>query len=400
MNQKINIKSSIKYHQAGFVLLSMAIVIYILQNYLPLSFRNSYLFLTVLKPVLWITVIITAMCLPKTKPLGKIRLNDLLWWYTVLLGIAYVLVMLIFGMFVGFGKSPYDHSVTGILKNTVLIFSYIVGRELVRDYLLNNRIDRNHFFNMILVTLFMLIIDLSVDNITQLRTKIDIVTHIGEVVLPELSMNILASYLVLMGGYALSTIYIGIQQCFYWFFPILPNIEGTIKAFIGTLCPFFSMLILQYVYNKAAKITDDKHSQTESPFGWVVTSIISISIVWFAAGVFPIRPLVVATGSMEPIMYAGDMVLVKRVNVKDLKVGDIVQYKKDNVFIFHRIIEIIEEIEGTFYRTKGDNNSVPDSELVKPESVRGIVFYTVPKIGWPTLWLKSDKRFDRSAVEF
>lgn len=400
MEQNIGNRKTLKYQLRALILLVMVLVIYILQNYLPLSFRNSYLFLSILKPALWITVIVVGLSFPKTRPRGKVRLNDLLWWYTILFAAAYILVMLISGMLVGFGKSPYDHSLTGIVRNIITVFSYLIGREIVRDYLINNRANRNYLFNMFLVTILMTAVDLSVDNITQLRTKLDIVTHIGEIVLPELSNNIFASYLVLMGGPWLSVTYLGAQQCFYWFFPILPNIAGSTKAFIGTLCPFFSYLILQYIYSKEAKVNDDKHAQTENPIGWVLTSVISISIVWFAAGVFPVRPLVIATGSMEPVMYAGDMVLVKRVNAKDLKVGDIIQYKRDNVFIFHRIIEIVEEIDGTAYRTKGDNNTIPDPELVKTESIRGIVFYTIPKVGWPTLWLKSDKQVDRSTVEF
>jgi signal peptidase I len=45
-------------------------------------------------------------------------------------------------------------------------------------------------------------------------------------------------------------------------------------------------------------------------------------------------------------------------------------------------------------------NSIEDLELVSGKNIRGKVFCTIPKIGWPTLILKSDKNIDKKKVEF
>ena len=87
--------------------------------------------------------------------------------------------------------------------------------------------------------------------------------------------------------------------------------------------------------------------------------------------------------------------------VYNLKEGDVIQFKRDNILISHRITELVyDEEQGLLFRTKGDNNSSEDSELVKPQDLKGTIEYVVPKVGWPTLLIKSDKDIDLNIIEF
>jgi len=63
-----------------------------------------------------------------------------------------------------------------------------------------------------------------------------------------------------------------------------------------------------------------------------------------------------------------------------------------------RVIEGFPK-EGISFKTKGDNNTGADTELVKPEDVKGIITYTVPKIGWPTLQDAMDEIKERLIPE-
>ena len=66
--------------------------------------------------------------------------------------------------------------------------------------------------------------------------------------------------------------------------------------------------------------------------------------------------------------------------VYNLKEGDVIQFKRDNILISHRITELVyDEEQGLLFRTKGDNNSSEDSELVKPQDLKGTIEYVVPK---------------------
>ena len=86
----------------------------------------------------------------------------------------------------------------------------------------------------------------------------------------------------------------------------------------------------------------------------------------------------VATGSMEPTMSIGDVVVVK-VN-DEVKENDIIVYKEENSFITHRIIKI----DGQNLITRGDANNSEDKPI-KSSQILGKVIYTIPKIG---IWRK------------
>lgn len=71
----------------------------------------------------------------------------------------------------------------------------------------------------------------------------------------------------------------------------------------------------------------------------------------------------VKSGSMEKTLNVGDYIIVKK--TKDIKVDDIVTYKKDNYFITHRIIAI----NGEKVITKGDTNNLQDEEISKDDII-------------------------------
>ena len=148
-----------------------------------------------------------------------------------------------------------------------------------------------------------------------------------------------------------------------------------------------------------------RDQEGESPTSWIITSIISIGIIWFAVGVFPIYPSVIATGSMKPMIKPGDIILVKKIvdmdGINSLKEGDVIQFQRDSMLISHRIIEVVnDEKEGIQFITKGDNNSGEDTDFVRPEDIKGTIEQVVPKIGWVTLLIKSDKDVDLDKIEF
>ncbi len=106
---------------------------------------------------------------------------------------------------------------------------------------------------------------------------------------------------------------------------------------------------------------------------------------------------VVVSGSMEPVMYRGDIVVVDQ-NPSSVQVGDIVVYKATwvNEDVIHRVKEIYKTSNGSTYLiTKGDNNPVADPYPVQyPDQVVSKVVsinnqpLIIPKIGYITLWIR------------
>jgi len=89
----------------------------------------------------------------------------------------------------------------------------------------------------------------------------------------------------------------------------------------------------------------------------------------------------VYTGSMEPAIPVGSVVVIKPVNPETLKVGDIICFKvseSTTITVTHRIINVTTE----GFITKGDANEDPDQWIVKRENVIGKAIFTIPYIGY------------------
>jgi signal peptidase len=87
----------------------------------------------------------------------------------------------------------------------------------------------------------------------------------------------------------------------------------------------------------------------------------------------------VFTGSMEPAIPVGSVVVIKPVDPETLKIGDIICFKlSEPTSITHRIINITNE----GFTTKGDANEDPDQWAVKKENIIGKAILTIPYIGY------------------
>ena len=111
-----------------------------------------------------------------------------------------------------------------------------------------------------------------------------------------------------------------------------------------------------------------------------------------------IIPLAVLSGSMDPMMRVGDMIIVAKVNPEAVEPGDIIAFKdpagRKNIIITHRVIAYDED--GGGFKTKGDACEDPDQFIVKQEDVVGKSVFLVPFVGYlfgpkgsksPVIWL-------------
>lgn len=74
------------------------------------------------------------------------------------------------------------------------------------------------------------------------------------------------------------------------------------------------------------------------------------------------------TGSMSPTMEKGDIVIIKIGD--EIREKDIITYKKENVFITHRI----EKINEDSIIAKGDRNNTEDEPIKKDDIIGRVVF--------------------------
>ena len=89
---------------------------------------------------------------------------------------------------------------------------------------------------------------------------------------------------------------------------------------------------------------------------------------------------------MNPIYYRGDAVIYEKVNVGEIKEGDILVFTKNSSIITHRVIKVIDDNDNLKFQTKGDNNENVDFDYTDENQVLGIVKYIVKYVGLPTIW--------------
>ena len=113
---------------------------------------------------------------------------------------------------------------------------------------------------------------------------------------------------------------------------------------------------------------------------------------------------VVVSGSMEPVMYRGDIVVLEQANLlgihefntSDIKVGDIVVYNAawHDGPVIHRVIEKGQINSTTVFKIKGDNNDVADPYWVTESQIASRVLtfngqpVIIPKIGYISIWIR------------
>ena len=92
---------------------------------------------------------------------------------------------------------------------------------------------------------------------------------------------------------------------------------------------------------------------------------------------FDLKPVMIESGSMEPVIRTGAYVLLKRADYSEVKEGDIITFETERGYVTHRLVGIDERAfsagEDDFLITKGDANRVEDPELLSPARIRGRV---------------------------
>jgi len=79
-----------------------------------------------------------------------------------------------------------------------------------------------------------------------------------------------------------------------------------------------------------------------------------------------------ATGSMKPVLdeYSNGIRVIPK-SEEEIHVGDIITFEENNYLVVHRVIEKGIDEKGTYFITKGDNNTTPD-EKIRFKNVRYI----------------------------
>ncbi len=99
----------------------------------------------------------------------------------------------------------------------------------------------------------------------------------------------------------------------------------------------------------------------------------------------------VLSGSMEPEVVTGSLVVTQAVDVEEIGVGDIITFRSntaDEKMVTHRVIGIGQS-SSLYFETQGDANEDPDPFTVPARNLVGKVILHVPYWGYFTEFIKT-----------
>lgn len=121
----------------------------------------------------------------------------------------------------------------------------------------------------------------------------------------------------------------------------------------------------------------------------LVASIV-LAVAIGAAAALGIRTEVVLTGSMQPTLSPGDMLVVRGITAAEMRVGDIVSFAapdQQGVVITHRVRKLHTRADGRIaVVTQGDANNTPERWTISPRGSVARVVQTIPGVGKLTDW--------------
>jgi signal peptidase len=100
---------------------------------------------------------------------------------------------------------------------------------------------------------------------------------------------------------------------------------------------------------------------------------------------FGTKSLTVLSGSMEPTIHVGDIVVVRQIPAVEARIGDIVTFRDPadrTRLITHRVRSISVANGSVQFATKGDANTSIEQWSISKGGTIGLVVYRVPRLGY------------------
>jgi signal peptidase len=370
------------------VVAGWAFLIYIFIAFILPGAVSADLYLYAIQPLLWSSLALLGYLGWRYGLRARPAFNRRLVGMAFLFALCQVAIFVIVGLLQGFGRSPYSHQMPYILGNLLFIGTMLVGMEFSRAYLAALLGQRKPLLALLLVSALYTVLNLPLGLLLRMQSAQSSVQTIGERILPVLSENLFATFLVLLGGPFTSIAYRGTLLAFEWLSPVLPHVSWYLTAVMGTLIPAFGLL---FFYNQAvpasARQAGAKSGKGQSPVAWAVVVVISLALLGFNTGLFGVRPTLIASGSMSPSMLVGDVAITRQVPAEQIEVGDVIRFRDGKYSTVHRVVEVQKEGGEITFITRGDTNETNDPP-VPGRHLEGKVILTVPKIGWVSIGIR------------
>ena len=310
--------------------------------------------------------------------------------YVLITMLSYAIIYLISGLFTGYSKNPYSNNIIGVVVNFYVCATIFVVIEYIRYKLIHNIYKDDEKIIFVMLVILFSIWDFKFFNVISGKMNIYISFKLlFYKLIPILIKNVLFTYTTLKIDYMPAIVYNLLYYSILWMSPVLPDIPWVIESIFNIIFPLILLLHIRYYINKKNRFNLNRISRETNPSTIIPFCILLILLICFALGMFPIKPVGIATGSMYPEIKVGDAVIIRGCTANDVGLQDVIEYQMENYTVIHRVISKYQKDGKMFFITKGDNNQDQDYNPVSEEQLIGKAIFKIPYIAIPAIWLHS-----------
>lgn len=296
---------------------------------------------------------------------------------------TYMLIIYGLGIVLGFNRGYFTNNLIALLKSVLPIVVFNVELEVVRYLVIKNSINNKKI--IIIFTVLTILLNVLIElNLGVLTTSEDKFIFLSTIIFPAIAKELLCTYITSKVAIAPSLIYRLVINLYMYILPIVPNLGNYIYSVLNIIFPF----LIYHSLNKAVikyEKEKEKIKKTNRVVFAIPLGIFFLILILLISGIFKYKMIAIATNSMSPTYRRGDAIVYEKINIENLKVGDVLAFQSSNVVVTHRIIKIWHQGDEYYFTTKGDNNNTEDIFHPREEHVLGRVDYIIKYIGYPTV---------------
>lgn len=300
----------------------------------------------------------------------------------------YVGIYLLLGLFLGYANNLLGTSGVMLYINLFRLISNIIVISYLKHIYINQVKEAKENKRLFIYILLFSLLELNPLKIISSFSSFSLLlTFLLIDFVSIFVMSAITIYLVYKAGFSIVLVFLFITKLPMAVLKVLPKTDSTMMMILTVCLGLITYLTVEYKLDRISVVNKRKnYSRSKANlFYYAVVLLSSIFITLFSLGAFAIVPISILTNSMYPEILPGDLVLVdKRIKDKSLEVGTIIQYRKGDISIVHRIIEIVDNAGEKQYVTKGDNNISKDLKPVLEEDIMGTVNHKISYFGYPS----------------
>lgn len=357
----------------------LVVGIALIEDFVSTPFSEKYLYYV--RPIVWLAIAIFGWFFVRKSVTIKQKSEKTIRIATII--IIFTSLYFLLGFLSGFARSPYSLTFLGILRNEYSFVLILIPLEMIRCNLVSSSKSK---FQSFLVLLTMIFVFLDFKEFVETFSRGIYFNYIFGTLFTCIISQIILNYIMKHCGMTATIIWQLVSTSILYLVPILPNFNWFYNILFTSLQALVCYVFLYYSYTNEQLVKAVRVKKKKKPYVGFVVMVGLFLLVGFVSGMFPQKPIVIVSDSMNPYFARGDIVVINR--NADYDVGSVIQFEQDGVQVVHRIVDKeFDESGKVYYITKGDNNNSEDAWIVYEEQIEGVLSFVVPKLGYVTIWI-------------